>query len=150
MKELSCGFVIVDEKTNKVLVCHPTGKKFIRGFWDIPKGHIEKGETYIDCAKRELEEETGYKITNEKIYDIGLCAYTSYKDLYIYAFKTDLDPKKLKCNSFFDINGRKVPECNGFEIVDDITYFYPKLRPIVKKALDKMHILLGDTNGQEN
>ena len=32
---------------------------------------------------------------------------------------------------------------NGFELVDDITYFYPKMRPIIKKALKKMNINLG-------
>lgn len=29
--------------------------------WDLPKGHIEKGEKPEDAAKREIEEETGIK-----------------------------------------------------------------------------------------
>ena len=29
--------------------------------WEIPAGTIEKEETASDCAKRELEEETGYQ-----------------------------------------------------------------------------------------
>lgn len=31
------------------------------GFWDFPKGKIEKGETSINAAIREVEEETGVK-----------------------------------------------------------------------------------------
>jgi 8-oxo-dGTP pyrophosphatase MutT (NUDIX family) len=27
--------------------------------WDLPKGHLDPGETEIDCALRELREETG-------------------------------------------------------------------------------------------
>lgn len=27
--------------------------------WDIPKGHVDPGETDVTCALRELEEETG-------------------------------------------------------------------------------------------
>lgn len=133
--ELSCGFVIIDETTDKILACHPTGKKFFKGFWDIPKGHIEQGETPIDCAKRELFEETGYKITDEKIYTIGKCKYTSYKDLFIFAFRAPIDTKGMKCTTYFDINGRQVPEVNGYELVDKPDYFFPKLRPIVQKAL---------------
>ena len=30
-----------------------------RDRWDFPKGHVEKGETELQCALRELEEETG-------------------------------------------------------------------------------------------
>ncbi len=144
MKELSCGFILIDEDTHKILACHPTGKKYIRGFWDIPKGHIEKGETYIDCAKRELFEETGFKIPNgSAIVDIGLNKYLENKDLYVYAWIGKIDKSKLKCTSYFNINGRQVPEINGFELVDDITYFYPKMRPIIQKALERMNINIG-------
>lgn len=31
------------------------------GFWDIPKGKLEKGETIEECAVREVEEEIGAK-----------------------------------------------------------------------------------------
>lgn len=144
MKELSCGFILIDEESHKILACHPTGKKYFRGFWDIPKGHIEKGETYIDCAKRELFEETGFKIPNgSAIVDIGLNKYLENKDLYVYAWIGKIDKSKLKCTSYFNINGRQVPEINGFELVDDITYFYPKMRPIIKKALERMNINVG-------
>lgn len=37
------------------------------GFWDIPKGHLEKNEKIEDCAIREVEEETmvkGLKLGN--------------------------------------------------------------------------------------
>jgi len=27
--------------------------------WDVPKGHVDPGETEIECALREMEEETG-------------------------------------------------------------------------------------------
>jgi 8-oxo-dGTP pyrophosphatase MutT (NUDIX family) len=33
--------------------------------WDLPKGHVDPGETEIECALRELQEETG--ITSDAI-----------------------------------------------------------------------------------
>lgn len=29
--------------------------------WDLPKGHVDPGESEMECALRELEEETGIK-----------------------------------------------------------------------------------------
>ena len=46
---------------------HPEGLRFLllenarHGTWGFPKGHRESGENDIDCARRELEEETGLR-----------------------------------------------------------------------------------------
>lgn len=32
--------------------------------WTFPKGHLEKGETWLSAALREVEEETGWKCRN--------------------------------------------------------------------------------------
>ena len=50
----SCGVLIVrgDPVQSFLLMQHPDR-------WDLPKGHVDRGETDLDCAFRELEEETG-------------------------------------------------------------------------------------------
>ena len=50
--EAAGGLVI---NNNKALIIDRLGHK------DLPKGHIEKGETIEECAKREVEEECGIK-----------------------------------------------------------------------------------------
>jgi 8-oxo-dGTP pyrophosphatase MutT (NUDIX family) len=60
-RELSCGAVIFRERsgnTEFLLIRH----KGPNGHWDFPKGHIEKGETEIEAARREVGEETGLEI----------------------------------------------------------------------------------------
>lgn len=44
------------------VVENPAGEVLLmrrRGWWDLPKGHVEKGESHPQTALREVEEETG-------------------------------------------------------------------------------------------
>ena len=52
--EKSCGCVVFND--HKVLVI-----KQLNGDYGFPKGHIDFGETEIECAMRETYEETGIK-----------------------------------------------------------------------------------------
>lgn len=60
-RTISCGCFIVREFTpglKEVLLVKPFPQ---RDNWGVPKGHIEEGETYVDCALREVREETGIR-----------------------------------------------------------------------------------------
>ena len=63
-KEESAGLAIVFD--GEILLAHATGRKWTSGY-GIPKGHLEKGETPIDAAIRETEEEIGVKVPKELI-----------------------------------------------------------------------------------
>lgn len=54
--------------------------KHSKGHWSFPKGHIEKGETKLETARREVEEETG--ISDVEVIDTDLLL----RDEYIYDF----------------------------------------------------------------
>lgn len=53
--EKSCGCIVFNN--DKVLV-----EKSLSGFYGFPKGHIENGESEIECAIRETLEETGINV----------------------------------------------------------------------------------------
>lgn len=55
-KEFSCGavlYTVVDGIRKYVLIMEPNGS------YGFPKGHRRRNETEIDCALREIKEETG-------------------------------------------------------------------------------------------
>ena len=54
--ERSAGAVLFRRQGTRVLYLL---LQHTRGHWAFPKGHIEKGETSIDAARREIQEETG-------------------------------------------------------------------------------------------
>ncbi len=61
-KEKSVGavvFAIIRGVPHYLLLHYPSSKRANSDYWDLPKGHVEKGEREHDTAKREIREETG-------------------------------------------------------------------------------------------
>jgi len=57
---------LLEEKSAGAIVIHRSGSKieylilhYPAGHWDFPKGNVEKGESELDAAIREIGEETG-------------------------------------------------------------------------------------------
>ena len=71
------GFVL--NENNEVLIM------FRRGKWDLPKGKMDKKETFEECAIRETEEETGLK--NIKLISPLITSYHTYHEGSRYVLK---------------------------------------------------------------
>jgi len=111
-RSLSCGIVVL-APTRELLLCHVTGQRH----WDLPKGGIHDGETPAEAARRETREETGLDFAPEALLDLGRFAYTSKKDLHLFAAPSSrVDPASLCCESTFVERGsrRRLPEMDGF------------------------------------
>ena len=97
MRETSSGAFVFRSSGNKILFLLLRRKN---GSWDLPKGHVEKGETLEEAAKREIFEETGLgpKIVN------GFRVSTSYRfkregkliDKRVIFFLAESDTAKVK------------------------------------------------------
>lgn len=48
------------------------------GYWGFPKGHVEAGETDVQAAQREVEEETGIPVAQQRMLE-GFEDDTDYK-----------------------------------------------------------------------
>lgn len=71
-KIIAAGGLILNENREVLMI-------FRRGFWDLPKGKLDEGETVEQCALREVKEETGLKevelikfitVTQHEYFDI--------------------------------------------------------------------------------
>ena len=86
-KAVSCGFIVFAKETGAVLACHPTGRPdAMEMSYDIPKGHLEAGESALDAALRELKEETGIALPEDApVHEIGLVPYQKQKSLHLFS-----------------------------------------------------------------
>jgi 8-oxo-dGTP pyrophosphatase MutT (NUDIX family) len=141
---VSAGLIITDG--NYVLVEQPIGKSKGEGKYDLPKGHVEKDESFIDAAFREAYEETGYDFSNYKYYARPLSSvpmpYNSAKKIILYEVRVDNLPdlSSYKCKSFFKNSaGKLVPEVIGYAY-KPITELSIWLFPNYKKIIDKIKL----------
>ena len=64
--EKSCGAIVFRKFHGNVeilLIKHDNG-----GHWSFPKGHVEKDETELETAKREIMEETGITVMLDQTF----------------------------------------------------------------------------------
>lgn len=90
--ERSAGAVMFKETSlgRKYFLLHYPGSTE-EGFWDFPKGHLEKGETTEETALREVKEETG-------LSKVEIVA--GFKETIRYFVKIDGE-RRLKFVAFF-------------------------------------------------
>jgi predicted NUDIX family NTP pyrophosphohydrolase len=103
MNRKSAGILLFHfvQGTPEVLLVHPGGPFWIHkdlGAWSIPKGGMEEGESNLDAAKRELEEETGIKTDGEFI-ELSSVKQGS-KIIFAWAFELHSEAELRMSNSF--------------------------------------------------
>lgn len=94
-QEISCGILVIRKHQSQreiLLIQSRQG-----GHWSFPKGHMEPGETELDTARREVQEETGLVV--EPLPDLrGTVAYTlpNGNEKTVIYFGGLLDPDSTK------------------------------------------------------
>lgn len=100
----SAGILLYRQRQGRVevLLVKPGGpfwKKKDAGAWMIPKGGIEPGETPIQAALREFEEETGTRVDSHPV-PLAKVRQAGGKWVEAFAVEGELDPKTLTSTDF--------------------------------------------------
>ncbi|TCS93491.1 NUDIX hydrolase [Hazenella coriacea] len=77
-------FAITDE--NRLVLVRQFRKPLEKTILEIPAGKLEKGEDPADCAKRELEEETGY-VAGQLEPMVSFYTSPGFANEYLYLFQ---------------------------------------------------------------
>lgn len=128
--------VVYNQKEDKVLMCLRSKNPY-KGLYNLVGGKVEQGEEGLDCAYRELEEETG--ITRKDIiltYLMNTEYHMSNIELQVYVGKLN---KKINLvdeinklywinanENFFDMN-KYAGEGNIGHIIEQIKFYKERL-----------------------
>lgn len=103
----SVAMVPIDNQGNVYLVKEYFGA-INRRILSLPKGMVNKGETYSEAAQRELQEEIGMKGKLKKIAEMDLSpSYLNQKTILFLV--TDLKPSKLEPDEKEYLKEVKIP-----------------------------------------
>jgi len=134
----------------EVLLVHPGGPFWARkdlGAWSIPKGEVDEGEDPRACALREFAEETGTRLPESALDDLGSVKLKSGKLVLAFAVAGDLDAATVRSNTFElewpprSGRRRQLPEIDRAEWfgLDDAR---AKLNPAQSELVDRLAALL--------
>lgn len=95
----SAGLLMFRRRAGRVevLLGHPGGPFWQtrdQGAWTIPKGGANPGETFVDAAIREFNEETGFDVV-PPLLPLGHITQRSGKIVHAWAFEGDGEPARL-------------------------------------------------------
>jgi predicted NUDIX family NTP pyrophosphohydrolase len=104
MQKKSAGILLYRFYNNlpELLLVHPGGPFWAKkdlGAWSIPKGEFNETENPLDAAKREVEEETGIKVSGEFI-ELTPVKQKRGKLIYAWAVQGNFDEAEIKSNTF--------------------------------------------------
>lgn len=112
---VSCSavFIALQNDQGEVLLHRRANTGFMDGRYDLPSGHVEKDESLLSAAVRELKEEVGITVQEKdlKLWQINQFAANG-ESYYNFFFKADvwqgtpkiMEPEKCDDMQFFALN----------------------------------------------
>lgn len=122
------GGFIYDSRTRKILLIQSRGK-----FFGCPKGSLQTNETLVDCALREIEEETGLRVDNLTSFDYLVI----YNALYyiIDMPETPLQPQTRVYGNDANAIGWIHVDCLKDLVDQNIVQLNSQTKQLIKKIL---------------
>jgi predicted NUDIX family NTP pyrophosphohydrolase len=127
MPKQSAGLLLFRERSGhlEVLLVHPGGpfwKNKDDGAWSIPKGEFSGDEDPLAAARREFEEETGFRAEGEAIA-LRPLKQAGGKVVHAWTLRGDLDAEAIRSNTFLLEWPPKSGRRQEFPEVDRATWF---------------------------
>lgn len=134
-QKLNISQKVILIRDNKCLIMEMTKHP---GFWELPGGHVSKGETNTEALHRELKEEIGF----DNYTDHGVVDYEIWyhgPDKYpvcgiVSLIENDKDEIKIS-DEHLQMKWVSIEE------LDNYSFFWPAAKRMAKKGFEKYNLL---------
>lgn len=128
-------------RDGKILLGKRLGKH-MPGYYAAPGGHLEHGESFAACAKREVLEETGLAVTSVRLLTIGnyLFGNQHYIDIDVIVEAPFGGPKLMephKCAGWDWYHLGQLPS-PLFIVTQRMIEAYKGTAPLIEKVMDEV------------
>lgn len=123
---------------DKVSLIKASKEKEFHGYYGPPGGHIEKGESVIENAEKEILEETGLQVKNSKLRGVVHVSGFYGKEIMLFVVSSEYKSGDL-------ISSREgTPEWISIDKLDSVNLM-EDLKPIIKHVIevDKEKLFFG-------
>lgn len=131
---------------DEVLLLKGNRLKDWNGIYDPVGGHIEKGESIIDSAAREIEEESGLDVVNIKLRGIVHVSDFFGKNIILFVTSSQAKTKKVVGSEEGTPEWIKIKELDKIRLFEDIK---PILKHLFKIPEGKIFIGTSQFDGKE-
>lgn len=114
------------------------------GAWGIPKGIVEEGETLIEAAVRECQEEVGFKVDPKGLRELGFVKMKNGKEVHAWAYEVAPRTEITITSNSFDLEWPKGSgEIRQFPEVDRAAWFSINiaLKKLINAQVEFLHRL---------
>src|SRR3989344_2547288 len=115
VRPVSVTIMAIDNK-GQLLLTREYRQKYKRYLWRLPAGRVEKNESPLKAAQRELREETGFKARKIKLFNFSDMGQSLDWKRYTY-LATELKPAPLAGDEDEDIKVIPTPIKKAFGMV---------------------------------
>lgn len=134
------------KKDNKILMINRNKSPFM-GMWNALGGHLEKGETPIQCAIREVYEEGKIQIRDAKLISVSTWNYDD-DEIYVYVselpsdFNLDIYPIKIDEGIIDFKNIDWIIHEKNYGVIEDLRLF---IKDIKEDKYNNYHLIYNNS-----